>query len=40
MAERYESFVELTSFLDVNVPYLVPLSCVIPFTAEWDHFDS
>ena len=38
MAEPYASFVELTSVVDLDVPRLLPLSCLLGRT--WNHFDS
>ena len=38
MAEPYASFVELTSFVDLDVPRPVPFNCLAE--REWDHFDS
>ena len=38
MAEPYASFVELTSFVDLDVPRLLPFNCLAE--REWDHFDS
>ena len=38
MAEPYESFVELTSIVDLDLPRLLPFSCMME--RSWDHLDS
>ena len=38
MAEPYESFVQLISAVELDLPQLLPFSCLMG--REWDHLDA